>query len=266
MLQQAYDFRDECEDLFALLDTVEDHDWGKTTQFKEWTVNDVVAHLHFGNYLADLSLRDSAAFLDFIRNFTAASKHATGRLAATHAWLAGTKNHALLQRWREFSLEMTERFAVADPSKRVKWVGPDMSVRSSITARLMETWAHGQAVYDVLGQVRHHADRIKNVAVLGINTFGWTFTNRRLPVPTDSPYVRLTAPSGAIWEWNSPTLENCIEGSAVEFCQVVAQTRNLGDTALRVVGETATTWMAMAQCFAGPPETPPAAGRRFRQT
>lgn len=265
MLQQAYDFRDESEALFALLDPLADCDWEKPTQFKEWTINDVVAHLHFGNYLADLSLRDSAAFLDFIRNFMAASKQTTGRLAATHAWLAGTKNRALLQRWREFSLEMTERFAVADPSKRVKWVGPDMSVRSSITARLMETWAHGQAAYDVLGQARHDADRIKNVAVLGINTLGWTFTNRGLPVPADPPYVRLTAPSGAIWEWRSPTPENCVEGSAVEFCQVVTQTRNLADTALRVVGETATAWMTVAQCFAGPPETPPAAGRRFRK-
>ncbi len=265
MLQQAYDFRDESETLFALLEPLEDRDWERSTQFKEWTIHDVVAHLHFGNYLADLSLRDSDAFLDFIRNFMAVRKRSNGRVA-TNEWLAGTKNRALLTRWREFYVEMTERFAVADPSKRVKWVGPDMSVRSSISARLMETWAHGQAVYDVLGQVRRDTDRIKNVAVLGINTFGWTFTNRGLPVPADQPYVRLTAPSGAIWEWNAPTQDNCVAGSAVEFCQVVAQTRNIADTALRVVGETATTWMAMAQCFAGAPETPPAAGQRFRQT
>lgn len=160
---------------------------------------------------------------------------------------------------------MAERFAVADPKQRVKWVGPDMSVRSSITARLMETWAHGQAVYDVFGKVRSDTDRIKNIAVIGVNTFGWTFTNRGLAVPADPPHVRLVAPSGAVWEWNPPDQGNMIEGSAVEFCQVVTQVRNIADTTLRVVGETAASWMSIAQCFAGPPEEPPAPGSRFRQ-
>jgi uncharacterized protein (TIGR03084 family) len=140
-----------------------------------------------------------------------------------------------------------------------------MSVRSSITARLMETWAHGQAVYDVLGQVRSDTDRIKNIAVLGINTFGWTFANRGIAVPAAIPTVRLTAPSGAIWVWGPPVADNLVEGSAVEFCQVVTQVRNLADTTLRVVGATAMHWMSIAQCFAGPPEDPPAPGSRFRR-
>lgn len=266
MLQQALDFREESEALFALLDPLTGQDWARKTQFKEWTINDVVAHLHFGNYLADLSLHDSDAFTDFLRRWREEITLRGNNRAATNAWLDGTKNRALLQRWREFYQGMTERFVIADPKKRVKWAGPDMSVRSSITARLMETWAHGQAVYDLLGQERPDGDRIQNIAVLGVNTFGWTFTNRTLPVPTDLPYLRLTAPSGAIWEWNLPARsENRIEGKAVEFCQVVTQVRNIADTTLQVSGETATSWMAIAQCFAGPPENPPPPGTRFRQ-
>lgn len=265
MLQQARDFREESDAFFTLLDSLDDQDWGRKTQFKSWTINDVVAHLHFGDYAANLALQDSAAFKDFARSFAAASKRGVGHLASTHAWLEGVKNRALLQRWRNFAQEMADRFDVADPKQRVPWFGPDMSVRSSITARLMETWAHSQAVYDVLGKTRVNTDRIKNVVVLGINTFGWTFTNRGLAVPTDVPYVRLTAPSGALWEWNQLNQENLIEGSAVEFCQVVTQVRNIADTKLKVVGETATSWMSIAQCFAGSPETPPTPGSRFRQ-
>jgi len=265
MLQQAMDFREESDELFTLLDSLKEQDWERKTQFKEWTLNDVVAHLHFGDYAADLSLRDSAAFKEFGRSFAAANKQGIGHLAFTHIWLNGLKNHDLLQRWRAFSQEMADRFSHADPKKRVLWFGPDMSVRSSITARLMETWAHGQAIYDVLCKVRNDKDRIKNIAVIGMNTFGWTFTNRGLAVPADTPYVRLTAPSGAIWEWNQPNPENSIEGSAVEFCQVVTQVRNVADTNLKVTGNTATAWMAIAQCFAGPPENPPPPGSRFRQ-
>ena len=264
MLQQAADFRDESDAVFSLLDALDDDAWETPTQFKAWTINDVLAHLHFGNYAADLSFRDRSAFRDFVAYFASGSK-TQGHLAFTHVWLDGLHGRALLQHWRDFYLEMAERFADADPKQRVEWFGPDMSVRSSITARQMETWAHSQALYDVLGRTRTETDRIKNVVVMGVNTFGWTFKNRKLPVPADVPHLRLTAPSGALWEWNPPSENNRIEGSAVEFCRVVTQVRNVADTALRVSGDTATAWMTMAQCFAGPPEDPPAPGSRFRQ-
>ena len=53
-----------------------------------------------------------------------------------------------------------------------------MSARSSITARQMETCAHAQEVFDCLGQYRADTDRIRNIAHLEVNTFGWTFVNR----------------------------------------------------------------------------------------
>ena len=37
----------------------------------------------------------------------------------------------------------------------------------------------------------------------------------------------MTAPSGEIWEWHDPSKSNFIEGSAVDFCRVVTQTRNI---------------------------------------
>ena len=137
-----------------------------------------------------------------------------------------------------------------------------MSVLSSITARLMESWSHAQAVYDLLGVVRQDKDHIKNVVVIGNNTFGWTFMNRGEEVPQDKPFLRLTAPSGEVWDLNKPSDSNYVEGLATEFGQVVTQCRNIGDTQLKVVGDTAKKWMAVAQCFAGPPRTPPPVGAR----
>jgi uncharacterized protein (TIGR03084 family) len=130
------------------------------------------------------------------------------------------------------------------------------------TARQMETWAHGQAIYDLLGETREATDQLRNIAEIGVRTYGWTFANRGLPVPGPAPYVRLTAPSGSIWEWNEPAADNAIEGDALPFCQVVTQTRNIADTDLRVTGEPARIWMNLAQCFAGRPEDPPAPGTR----
>ena len=116
--------------------------------------------------------------------------------------------------------------------------------------------------FDLFRVERQETDRIKNVAVLGVNTFGWTFVNRGEEVPAPKPYIRLTAPSGAIWEWNDPSDDERIEGSGLEFCQVVTQTRSIGDTSLSVTGPVATKWMAVAQCFAGPVNPPPTPGTR----
>jgi uncharacterized protein (TIGR03083 family) len=52
MLQQAIDFREESEALFSLLDAASDQAWEQPTQFKGWTFNDIIAHLHFGDYAA----------------------------------------------------------------------------------------------------------------------------------------------------------------------------------------------------------------------
>ena len=157
---------------------------------------------------------------------------------------------------------MAPRFAAADPKMRVQWVGPEMSVISSITARLMETWAHAQAVYDALGVERVDTDRIGNIVRLGVNTYGWTFKNRKEDPPGPMPRLRLAAPSGVVWEYGEG--EDLIEGSASEFCQVVTQCRNIGDTSLSVHGPVATRWMAIAQCFAGPPQDPPPTSARHR--
>jgi uncharacterized protein (TIGR03084 family) len=265
MLQQALDFQAESDQLLALLERLDDHDWQRETQFKHWTINDIIAHLHFFNYAADIALQDSDAFANLMRQLTIATKQQTPHLVFTHAWLGGARGGDLMHKWRDFYREMSGRFMAADPRKRVPWAGPSMSVRSSITARLMETWAHGQAIYDLLGQSRNEADRIRNIAVLGINTFSWTFTNRGMQVPANLPYVRLIAPSGDAWEWGQSDQESSIDGSAVEFCQVVTQVRNVADTKLAVVGSTAQTWMSIAQCFAGSPENPPRPGTRFTQ-
>ncbi len=263
MFQQPIDFRDESEALYQLLKPLKDADFERPTQFKGWTINNVLGHLHMWNWAADLSLKSRDDFGKFLaRAFEGFSK---GRPISEFEgqWLGGVKNHPLLEQWRDFFLDMCGRFCEADPKGRVAWAGPDMSVRSSITARLMETWAHGQEVYDLLGVERVNTDRIKNIVTLGVNTFGWTFTNRGLDVPTEVPHIRLTAPSGAIWTWNEPSEENRVEGSAAEFCQVVTQVRNIADTKLHVLGDAANRWLSIAQCFAGPPVDPPAAGSRF---
>ena len=262
MVEQAIDFRDESEALYRLVADLDEDKFAQPTQFKGWTINNVMGHLHMWNYAADLSLQGGDVFAEFYRGISDFAQQGKRLGDFETQWLDGLKGRALVEAWRDYYLKMSARFEEADPKLRVKWAGPDMSVRSSITARLMETWAHGQEVYDQLGVVRDNKDRIKNIAVLGINTYGWTFHVRGAAPPEPKPHVRLTAPSGEIWTWNDVRDDERVEGKAEDFCQVVTQVRNIQDVDLKVVGSVATRWMSIAQCFAGPPETPPAPGSR----
>ena len=263
-MEQAQDFLEESEALAEILSGLADSEFDQPTQFKGWTVNDVLVHLHYWNRAADLSVTAPEAFSDELNELVKAL--GGGSLRDYENARISERGRALLSAWRDLYTDMAARWSKLDPKLRVKWAGPEMSLRSSTTARQMETWAHGQEVFDLLGAERRETDRIRNIVVLGVNTFGWAFKVRGWDIPEHMPHLRLTLPSGAIAEFGEPGDAGSITGSAVGFAQVVTQTRNVADTDLVVEGAVATRWMENAQCFAGPPETPPDPGSRFRRT
>ena len=264
-MQQAFDFKLECECLFDALKDLNDHDFKQTTQFKNWTIEDILGHLHLFNVAADITLECGQKFDAFFANITKELNSGKSLLQAQYPWLNGLSGRALYETWIEGSYQTAKNYAKADPKMRVKWAGPDMSARSSITARQMETWAHGHEIFDVLGVERTETDRIKNIVFLGVNTFGWSYVVNKKVVPENMPYLLLTAPSGDLWEFGDKNNEEIISGEAVSFAQVVTQTRSFYDVNLKVNGQVAAEWMNIAQCFAGSLEKPPLAGTRFIQ-
>jgi uncharacterized protein (TIGR03084 family) len=263
MLAQAIDFRAEADDLHTLLAGLKETDWERATLFKGWTVNDIVQHLHESDLMAAASVAGPEPFERMRAQIQALRDSGLSRVEAMRRRLGRLTGTRLLEHWYAQMADLCDKLSAMPPDTRLKWAGPDMGVRMFTTARQMETWAHGQAIYDLAGVERKPTDRLRNIAEIGVRTYGWTFANRGIPVPGPAPFVRLNGPSGATWEWNDPSFENCVEGSAVDFCQVVTQVRNVADTALKVTGEPAVVWMSLAQCFAGPPEDPPRAGTRY---
>jgi len=264
MRELAQDFLDETRALTALVRPLPETAMNLPTAFKDWTINMVLRHLHVWNIAAGMSLKGDGSFEAYHGRL---SEHMAqgGRLTGFEAlYTAGLSGKELTDALESGAGDLATYFSRTDPAKRVRWAGPDMSARSSLTARLMETWAHAQAVYDLLGVVRVSHDRIRNIVVLGNNTYAWTFRVRNQDAPEPRPHLRLVSPSGAIWTFNEPSEEELIEGHAEEFCQVVTQTRNILDTNLRVKGSNANGWMKNAQCFAGAAQPPPAPGARRR--
>ena len=260
----ALDFKAECDDIHALLAGHGPDIFATPTLFKGWTIGDIIGHLHAWNIAADLTLNDPEQFAVFIVDAMTSLANGMSHPKFQKIYFAGQSDADIFADWAAYYPPMAERFAAADPDLRVKWAGPDMSVASCIIARQMEHWAHAQAIFDVLGQTRTNADRLKNVAHIGVTTFSWSFKVRGKTPPAPKPFVCLRAPSGEIWHWNEPQTDNRVEGSAEEFSQVVTQCRNIADTNLHCIGPIAKDWMAHAQCFAGGSETPPARGVRHK--
>lgn len=263
-MQQATDFREESLTLKSLIKDLDDAAFDTVTQFKGWTINDVFRHLHFWNKAVMVASEGEEAFGAFFEGVGAHMTKGGSLPEYEKLYLEGLSGGALRSAWSDLVDETANAYAAMDPSARVPWAGPSMSARSSISARQMETWAHGQEVFDALGADRDEHDRIRNIVVLGINTFGWTFKVRNEVPPEPMPYVELIAPSGEIWTYGELQEDNVVRGAAVDFARVVTQTRNVADTGLTVMGDPAETWMSKAQCFAGAANPPPSKGSRFK--
>lgn len=262
MHPESIDLCAEAGELHAFLRTLAPADWDRPTKFMTWTPWDVVAHLHFFDEMSLAALADAQTFAARRDELLAGVRQNKTNKEIARERYQGLDAAALLARWIDGCNDMAKQLGESDPKRRLPWFGPDMGVRMFTTARLMETWAHGQEIYDLVGRRRTPTDRLKHIATIGVRTFGWTFVNRGQEPPGPPPYVRLESPSGAVWEWNEPSDSECVEGDALDFCLVVTQARSVADTRLRVRGETAKKWMAIAQCFAGGPVDPPKPGAR----
>jgi len=169
--------------------------------------------------------------------------------------LARTADHgALLDAWRAGRAALLDAARAADPAVRVPWYGPAMGFASFVSARLMETWAHGQDVADALGLAPVTTDRLRHIVHLGVGARAYSFRVRGLQDPGDPVRVEAAPPAGGdAWTWGPAEAADAVRGPALDLALVLTQRRHLADTAVSVEGPTAQAWMAIAQAFAGPP-------------
>ena len=250
------DLAAESADLTGLLATLTAADWTRPTPAAGWTVTDQVTHLAYFDDVTLLSLTDPDRFRREAQALAAGGDDYPDRVAAAHRHLDGDTVAAWFGTAREALLD---GYARCDPAARLPWFGPDMGVASSVTARLMETWAHAQDIADTLRVDRPVTDRLRHVAHIGIRALPYSYTVNGLPQPDQPIRVELTAPDGDVWTWGPAGSTNRVAGTALDFCLAVTQRRHLADTGLVVTGPVANQWMAIAQAFAGPagPGRPP---------
>ncbi|MFZ0666319.1 MAG: TIGR03084 family metal-binding protein [Acidimicrobiales bacterium] len=251
------DLAAESSVLTDVLERLGPRQWLLETPAQGWTIADQVSHLAYFDGAMRQSVVDPTRFRRDADKILATGDDFPDRIAAQYRGRSGSE---LLSWFQSERMQLVEAYRQVDPGRRLPWYGPDMSPASSVTARLMETWAHGQDVFDTVGVDRVATRRLRHVAHIGVGALPYSYSVNQLPQPGEPVRVELAAPDGTRWSWGSPDAANSVTGDALEFCLVVTQRRHLGETGLVVNGPVAEQWMAIAQAYAGPAGT----GRALR--
>jgi uncharacterized protein (TIGR03084 family) len=238
--------------LRRIVDPLADEEWQLPTPAPGWTIIDQVSHLAYFDQVAITSASGPDEFAAEVSRLAAGGVVDPAEIALRYHDMDPAELRDWFARAREDLLAV---FARLDPALRVPWFGPPMSVASSLTARLMETWAHGQDIADALGVQRKPTHRLRHVAHIGIGARTFSHAAHRLPMPAEPVRVELVAPSGELWSWGPADAANRVTGPALDFCLLVTQRRHRADTAVVAEGAGADQWLSIAQAFAGPPGT-----------
>ena len=257
------DLRSEHDSLDAVVSHLDQDGWAKATPAAGWDVGDTISHLTFFDEQATLAIDDPPAFEE--RKAQLISSIAAGDqpdVAIGRGMRRAGDAGALLDRWRASrnALIARARRAADDAGgspPRVTWYGPPMSLASFISARIMETWAHGADVRDAVGEPLEASasGRLRHVCHLAYGARPFAFAVHGIEDPGDPVAMVVQAPDGGTWTWGPPAADtdNVISGSALDVALVFTQRRHPSRTGVKATGATAETWLSIAQAFAGPP-------------
>jgi uncharacterized protein (TIGR03084 family) len=245
------DLAAEGDELDAVVGALPAEEWTRPTPATGWTIAHQIAHLAWTDDVAVLAVTDP-------ERFQREAAHALASNGANYVDQAAADGAAqpvadLLVAWRAGRADLARALAAVPDGTKLVWFGPPMSAMSMATARLMETWAHGQDITDALGLASPPSARLRHVAHLGARTRDFAYLVHDRPVPAEPFRIELSAPDGDVWSWGPADAAQRVTGPALDFCLLVTQRRHRSDLALQAEGADAEEWLDIAQAFAGPP-------------
>ena len=230
----------------ALVAGLDEPGWHTPTPAAGWDIADQISHLA---YFDEVTVRSALHPEEFEAELAATPEDVNPDAIAARF---RDRTGAQLLGWFDTArADLLNTFANLDPRARLPWFGPAMSAASSLTARIMETWAHTQDIADALGVTREPTSRLRHVAHIGVGARAFSYAVNGKTLPQAPVRVELTGPDGDLWTWGPAEAENRVTGPALDFCLLVTQRRHRDDLALVIEGPAATEWLSIAQAFAG---------------
>jgi uncharacterized protein (TIGR03084 family) len=244
------DLAAESAELDDLVTPLSDMQWCEDTPAKGWTIATQIAHLAWTDQVATVAATDAA---EFQKQVEAALPRIATYVDEAAFEKAEQAPDALLEEWRAGRARLRDALARVPDGTKLPWFGPPMSAASMATARMMETFGHGQDVRDALGVTRTATARLRHIAHIGARTRNFAYLVRDLPAPAEEFRIELVGPDGDLWTWGPADAAQRVTGPALDFCLLVTQRRHRDDLDIVAIGDDANAWLDIAQAFAGPP-------------
>jgi uncharacterized protein (TIGR03084 family) len=208
-------------------------------------VRDTIAHLADTDEMAIDTMRGGPYAINTLAAGAASGEDVTFHGVLRGRRMAGTEVAAW---WKDASAAERPMLAALPADMRVPW-GIGMRPPSFVTARLMETWAHGLDVRAALGVRAVDTDRLVHVAWLATRALPYAYTVAGRPMPDEPVRVELALPSGAVWTHGPESASNSIRGLASDYCRVFVHRSHPADTSLDVEGDAAHSALDVARAF-----------------
>ena len=234
----------------SLVAGLDEAGWHTPTPAAGWDIADQISHLAYFDEVTVQSALDPGQFKAELAEAEASGGINPDTIAARFRDRSGAQ---LLGWFDTARAGLLNTFKNLDPRARLPWFGPPMSAASSLTARIMETWAHTQDIADALGVTREPTSRLRHVAHIGVGARAFSYAVHGQALPPAPVRVELTGPDNELWTWGPGDAPDRVTGPALDFCLLVTQRRHRDDLDLIVDGQAAQEWLAIAQAFAGPP-------------
>jgi uncharacterized protein (TIGR03084 family) len=240
------DLADEQQSLFEVVASIEPDAWLCPTPARGWDVRDTIAHLADTDEMAIATAFGQAGSINSRAAAAASSEDVTFQGVLRGRRLSG---RAVLAWWESTAAAEIEMFGSIDPNARVPW-GIGMRPPSFVTARLMETWAHGLDVYAALGREPNDTDRLSHVAWLATRALPYAYGVAGREPAAEPLRVELTLPSGRPWSTGPADATSRIVGPAGEYCRVFVHRISRADArTLRAEGQAAIDALVVARAF-----------------
>jgi uncharacterized protein (TIGR03084 family) len=160
--------REECSELEELLRTLSETDWDRVTDYKDWTIADQVMHLHQVDMWGARAVTDPEGWDDFVKSVRAYQAGGKTHYDVARETWGNTPRSELLALWSAGWRDLIAKLEAVVGDDKLPWFGPPMKPDSFAGARQMETWAHGQRIWDVLGKTRQpdpaHQGHLRSLA------------------------------------------------------------------------------------------------------
>jgi len=239
------DLEAEQLELQAVVAAIDADAWLTATPAWGWDVRDTIAHLADTDEMAIDTARGGPYAINDV-----AARAASGADVTYHGVLRGRRltGRDVAAWWVDTSAAERSMLLALPADARVQW-GIGMRTPSFVTARLMETWAHGLDVRAALGVRAVDTDRLAHVAWLATRALPYAYSVAGMQPPEAPLRVELSLPSGLPWTFGPETAADRITGSAGDYCRVFVHRLRPADTNLVIEGATARTAIAIARAF-----------------